>query len=142
MSATQLLKVNQGPVAVSLFRSSTEFRELLQILIVLFFERLHLCVSRDKVVHSRKVGVFDNRNLRADTDMQARCVSCCHREREFRGADGANRAPSTIRTYAHQVLCPVSMANGRTVPQACKKGEITVQIYYHRRTECVALVAE
>ena len=95
MSATQLLKVNQGPVAVSLFRSYTEFRELLQILIVLFFERLHLCVSRDKVFHSRKVGVFDNRNLRADTDMQARCVSCCHREREFRGAVGANRAPGT-----------------------------------------------
>ena len=92
---------------------------LVGILIVLFFERLHLCVSRDKVVHSRKVGVFDNRNLRADTDMQARCVSCCHREREFRGANGA---PSTIRTYAHQVPCPVSMANGRTVHKPARKG--------------------
>ena len=33
----------------------------------------------------------------------AKPVSCCHREREFRGANGANRAPGTIRTSAQQV---------------------------------------
>ena len=43
---------------------------------------------------------------------------------------GAFRNPARTRSaIKHQVPCPVSMANGRTVPQACKKGESTVQRY-------------
>jgi len=39
----------------------------------------------------------------ARSEFTAKPVSCCHREREFRGANGANRAPGTIRTSAQQV---------------------------------------
>jgi hypothetical protein len=52
-------------MAVSLFCGFVQVGELLRFLIVLFFERLHLRVGRDKVVHTSKVAVFNCGNLRA-----------------------------------------------------------------------------
>ena len=61
--AAQTLKVHYRPMAVSLFSGSIEIGELLELLIVFFFERLHLCIRRDIVVHTREADVFDSGNL-------------------------------------------------------------------------------
>lgn len=50
--------------------------------------------------------------------------SCYHREREFRGANGVNRAPGTIRTYAHRVPSAAEVCFAAGLDGACLAGRM------------------